>query len=355
MYMTLSERKTTINLKRSYKRQFLLVVAWVSAGYTATATQLFCFARNVACVVLAFSSLSSSVLAENSAQQVANVSTAITPAAKAEADLQKQELQEVISSWASAWQSQLEDVYFLHYHPDYRPEGYANVSAWRKVKGALIRKPQEISINLHDFAVVGTEAGIARVQFWLDFAKPGYSDKTKKEIVLKQEGQLWLIAKETNLQVIGPESSLTTNKGQDVVSKAKTGNSVASSKKGSSKAKVASSAKSKIEGKSKSKGTTSASKTSNKTKAVAASKDGAKSANKVKASTAKKAKTTASTDGKARKTGAKKSARVKGSSSNAVSAAQGGTRSVGRSDEQKRQVAASQPVTKALDPTKRVD
>ena len=124
---------------------------------------------------------------------------------KSAADIAREKLQSelrsVLSSWASAWQSQLDEVYFLHYHPDFVPEGFATLEAWKASRRARVTDPDNISIALKEFELVETHGDTAVVRFWLMYSRPGYADRTRKEIQLRLQGHIWMIEKEHNLAV----------------------------------------------------------------------------------------------------------------------------------------------------------
>jgi hypothetical protein len=110
------------------------------------------------------------------------------------------ETRAVITSWASAWQSQLDDVYLLHYHPDFVPETGSR-SEWETLRRRRLMDPEEISIGLREFELVKSSESEALVRFWLVYSRPDYADRTHKEITLRKNGQLWQITRERNLEV----------------------------------------------------------------------------------------------------------------------------------------------------------
>lgn len=130
----------------------------------------------------------------------------LAPAVQAQSnadDALKLELRDVITSWASAWQSQLDDVYLLHYHPDFRPEGFKSIDDWKANRRGRLKDPANIRIDLREFSVVAArDSNRAIVRFWLLYSRPGYADQTRKEMELRKLGQIWLIASERNLEVI---------------------------------------------------------------------------------------------------------------------------------------------------------
>jgi hypothetical protein len=112
------------------------------------------------------------------------------------------ELRGVVTSWASAWQSQFDDVYLMHYHPDFKPDDFASRQDWIAQRRARIRAPGDITISLRDFSVVAHDDGTALVRFWLHYSRPGYADDTHKEMLLEKTGQIWQIKREHNIAVV---------------------------------------------------------------------------------------------------------------------------------------------------------
>ncbi len=111
------------------------------------------------------------------------------------------ELRGVVTSWASAWQSQFDDVYLMHYHPDFKPEDFASRQDWVAQRRTRIRDPGDINISLRDFSMVTHDADTALVRFWLHYSRPGYADDTHKEMLLEKMGQIWQIKRERNITV----------------------------------------------------------------------------------------------------------------------------------------------------------
>lgn len=130
------------------------------------------------------------------------VSTATEPDAAAQEEALKLELRDVITSWASAWQSQFDDVYLLHYHSNFKPEGFADRDAWIANRRSSLKDPADISISLREFSVVSHDSDTALVRFWLAYSRPDYADRTHKEMLLQKEGQIWRISREHNIDVI---------------------------------------------------------------------------------------------------------------------------------------------------------
>jgi hypothetical protein len=132
--------------------------------------------------------------------------TAVVEGGKTTEDKEREQLQSdlraVLGSWASAWQSQFDDVYLLHYHPDFLPEDFVSLEAWKAARRARVKDPGTISIALKEFELVAARGDTAFVKFWLIYSRPGYADRTHKEMKLRLQGHIWMIEREHNLQVI---------------------------------------------------------------------------------------------------------------------------------------------------------
>lgn len=111
-------------------------------------------------------------------------------------------LKGVIASWAAAWQSQLLDVYFLHYYPGYFPADFMTAEAWKEDRREKMIKPEYIHLSLDDFELTSFSEEQAVIRFTMGYQRPGYEDETNKEITLRSLNGLWLIDKELSLRVI---------------------------------------------------------------------------------------------------------------------------------------------------------
>ena len=104
-----------------------------------------------------------------------------------------------IDSWIAAWSNQDVAGYIDSYIAGYTPAGKTN-SSWQKNRQSRLTKPEWIKVSRSDLMieVSGEKASVA---FSLDYAKPGYADRTKKRLELQLSDGKWQIASEENLQV----------------------------------------------------------------------------------------------------------------------------------------------------------
>ena len=112
------------------------------------------------------------------------------------------ELQDVVSSWASAWQSQFDEVYLMHYHKDFKPDGFKSIEEWKNFRHERVMQPENITILLSGFELKEVKEEQATVWFWLEYSRPDYADRTHKELQLRKDGQIWMIERERNLSVV---------------------------------------------------------------------------------------------------------------------------------------------------------
>jgi hypothetical protein len=126
-------------------------------------------------------------------------STALT------ATVEKQ-LRDTISLWGGAWAAQLPDAYFDFYSERYVAPGFDSRQAWMADRRRRIEEPDYIRIRLLDFELVDASEllvgqQIATTRFTLVYERPGYSDRTFKELELLNTGTGWKISSEENLRV----------------------------------------------------------------------------------------------------------------------------------------------------------
>ena len=137
-----------------------------------------------------------------SAQNLPDAANAAQSAAENPESLWKIEIRDAITSWASAWQSQMDDLYLLHYDPAFEPEGFASVEQWQAARRSRLQDPEHIDITLRGLEFVRLEETEARVRFWLKYSRPGYADDTHKEMQLVKNSGVWQIRSEHNVQVM---------------------------------------------------------------------------------------------------------------------------------------------------------
>ncbi len=111
-------------------------------------------------------------------------------------------LKNTISVWAGAWQSQIPDLYLSYYTTDYVGPGYSSREEWRLDRQNRVLSPGSIKIRLLDFELVEVTENTAKTRFQMLYEKPGYADKTLKELTLIKQNGMWRISEENNISVL---------------------------------------------------------------------------------------------------------------------------------------------------------
>lgn len=134
-----------------------------------------------------------------------------TSAIDADAEAQQsaafeKQLRDTISLWGGAWAAQIPEAYFGYYTEYYIAPGFDSREAWMADRRSRIVSPEYIRIRLLDFELVEISEllvgqHIATTRFTLIYERPGYSDRTYKELELLNTGEGWKITSEENLRV----------------------------------------------------------------------------------------------------------------------------------------------------------
>ncbi len=113
----------------------------------------------------------------------------------------EKQLRDTVSLWASAWSSQQAERYFEFYTEDFIATGFSNKSNWIEDRTRRLESPQSIRVRLFDFELITANSSAATVRFMLIYERPGYADRTLKELELVNLNGDWRISSEKNIQV----------------------------------------------------------------------------------------------------------------------------------------------------------
>lgn len=129
----------------------------------------------------------------------ANVSPSPTAASTAAAAAPQAEVRAAVDAWAGAWQAKRLDAYFAAYGSAFEPSGERTRAAWEEARRQRILSKAGISVRLSDVDIVVGEA-YATVTFVQHYAaKGGFSERSRKRLLLAPENGRWLIVRETQL------------------------------------------------------------------------------------------------------------------------------------------------------------
>lgn len=113
----------------------------------------------------------------------------------------EKQLRDKVSYWARAWTEQRAEDYFNFYSEIYAGNGFANRRAWIENRRIRIEGPEYIRIRLYDFQLLESSDSQATVRFMLIYERPGYCDRTLKEMDWVNQSGDWSITEETNVLV----------------------------------------------------------------------------------------------------------------------------------------------------------
>lgn len=113
-----------------------------------------------------------------------------------------QEIQSVMLQWAKDWANQEIDGYLNTYSKDFVPSGNLNLAQWQQQRRQRLTRPDHIKIELSEIEVLALNAEHARVRLTQTYRSDRYSDQTRKEFQMINEGGRWRIRSERTLEVI---------------------------------------------------------------------------------------------------------------------------------------------------------
>jgi hypothetical protein len=110
--------------------------------------------------------------------------------------------EQTLQNWLAAWQSRNVDAYFSFYHSEFFPRGFDSVSAWQENRRRNIGNREWIEMQVSELSVNNIAERVTELQFWLSYQSPGYSDRTRKQIIMRLTDDGWQITQEINLEII---------------------------------------------------------------------------------------------------------------------------------------------------------
>jgi len=110
--------------------------------------------------------------------------------------------EQTLQNWLAAWQSRDADAYFSYYHSEFFPSGFDSVSAWQENRRRNISNREWIEIKVSELNVNNIDERVTELQFWLSYQSPGYTDRTRKQIIMRLTDDGWRMTQEINLEII---------------------------------------------------------------------------------------------------------------------------------------------------------
>lgn len=110
--------------------------------------------------------------------------------------LNRQAVEVAIRNWAKAWSAQDVNAYLASYGQEFIPPKRLSRSAWEKDRRKKLRRPSFIKVTLTDMKINLHGKDYAEVKFSQAYQSDTYSDKVKKEILMRKVADKWLITQE---------------------------------------------------------------------------------------------------------------------------------------------------------------
>ncbi len=110
--------------------------------------------------------------------------------------LSKKTVEKIIKKWAEAWTVQDVDSYLEYYGQEFTPPKKMSRKDWEQDRRRRITRPNYIKVTLKDIEIDSYEKDYAEITFTQIYHSDIYSDKVKKEILMRKVSDTWLITQE---------------------------------------------------------------------------------------------------------------------------------------------------------------
>lgn len=107
------------------------------------------------------------------------------------------DIEEVISSWATAWSEQDVKRYLGHYSPDFIPDNRLSRPEWEELRRQRLLTPDFIRMEVSQLKTVILDNRIASVSLDQQYRSDRFSELSHKIVLLRYENGRWRIIQET--------------------------------------------------------------------------------------------------------------------------------------------------------------
>ncbi len=111
----------------------------------------------------------------------------------------REDLLNILFSWADAWSQQNSGVYFSHYSEQYRPELGTSRQDWLGARRSRLQRPAWINVQIENIRVRQLAVNRAQIKFMQDYRSDFYQDQIWKSLNLIKENGMWKIITERSL------------------------------------------------------------------------------------------------------------------------------------------------------------
>lgn len=113
-----------------------------------------------------------------------------------------EEIEAVLNNWAAAWSGQDVEGYLDAYSERFVPTGTQTLAQWEAQRRQRLSRPERIEVALSEIEVLLFDARRARARVVQAYRSDRYSDVTRKEFQMVNEGGRWLITSERSIEVL---------------------------------------------------------------------------------------------------------------------------------------------------------
>jgi len=103
---------------------------------------------------------------------------------------------QAVRDWAAAWSSQDVEAYLGFYAEGFLPPAGMSRGDWAEQRRERLSAPEFIRVDIDNVRVNPLDPGVAQVRFRQDYESDTYGDSVIKTLLMKHNGDRWLIAEE---------------------------------------------------------------------------------------------------------------------------------------------------------------
>lgn len=101
-----------------------------------------------------------------------------------------------LKNWVNAWSAQDVDTYLASYAQEFVPPKRLSRNEWEQDRRIRLHKPSFIKVTLSDVKINLHGKDYAEIKFTQTYQSNTYSDKVKKELLMRKIADKWLITQE---------------------------------------------------------------------------------------------------------------------------------------------------------------
>lgn len=103
---------------------------------------------------------------------------------------------QAVRDWAAAWSNQDVEAYLGFYAEGFLPPAGMSRGDWAEQRRERLSAPEYIRVDIDNVRVNPLGPGVAQVRFRQDYESDTYGDSVIKTLLMKHDGDRWLIAEE---------------------------------------------------------------------------------------------------------------------------------------------------------------